>query len=209
MKTTIVRTIATASLAGFAALSLSGVAHAEMFGDPDGMAGWTTRQAYNDCAIMAAADVIGQMTGEEPAEDDIVAYASKTPSVSRPGDWIYDNEDDGHGHTAGSIFEDLPIVLAHYGVAGKYVDGASLASLEQVLGRGGAVIVNLNSETIWDVDGDRSVPDHALVVTGVDTDAGVVHLNDSGTDDGADEQVSIGTFTAAWKTSGNEMIATS
>jgi hypothetical protein len=79
----------------------------------------------------------------------------------------------------------------------------------RVLRDGGAVIVNLNAETIWDLDGDRTQADHALVVTGVDTDNGVVHLNDSGTDDGADEQVSIDTFTAAWQTSGNEMVVTS
>ncbi len=208
MNTTFVRTVASVGLVGFAALGLSGVAHAEMFGDPDGMAGWTVRQSYNDCAIMAAADVIGQVTGNQPAEDDIVGFAKNTPSVSTPGDMIYDQEGDSNGHTPGSIFEDLPIVLAHYGVQGHFVDGASLNSLEQALGGGGAVIVNLNAETIWDVDGDRTVADHALVVTGVDTDAGVVHLNDSGTDDGADEQVSIGTFTAAWQTSGNEMVVT-
>lgn len=46
------------------------------------------------------------------------------------------------------------------------------------------------------------------MVTGVDTDNGIVHLNDSGGDDGADEQVSISTFNASWATSGNEMVVT-
>lgn len=208
MNKTTIRTVAAAGLIGFATLGLAGVAHAETIGDPSGMAGWTERQAYNDCAIMAAADVIGQMTGNAPQEDDIVGFAQHTPSVSRPGDMIFDMaqfDDDPNG---GTIFEDLPIVLAHYGVGGKYVDGASLGGLEQVLRDNGAVIVNLNAESIWNTDGDRTVADHAVVVTGVDTDAGVVHLNDSGADDGADEQVSIDTFTAAWQTSGNEMVVT-
>jgi 2-polyprenyl-3-methyl-5-hydroxy-6-metoxy-1,4-benzoquinol methylase len=47
-----------------------------------------------------------------------------------------------------------------------------------------------------------------MEVTGVDTDAGIVHLNDSGPENGADEQVSLETFTAAWQTSGNEMVVT-
>ncbi|MBO0678150.1 C39 family peptidase [Mycolicibacterium sp. S2-37] len=208
MNTTFIRTVAAAGLVGATALGLSGLAHAEMFGDPDGMAGWTVAQSYDDCAIMSAADVIGQMTGDAPEEDDIVAFAAKTPSVSRPGDMVYDMATYDGDPNAGSIFEDLPIVLEHYGVHSRYVDGASLGALEQVLGNDGAVVVSLNAETIWHTDGDRTVHDHAVVVTGVDTDTGVVHLNDSGTQDGADEQVSIDTFTTAWQTSGNAMVAT-
>ncbi|MGB3481152.1 MAG: C39 family peptidase [Mycobacterium sp.] len=207
MNTTALRTLAASGLIGIAALSLSGVAHAETFGDPDGMAGWTVSQAYNDCAMMAAADVIGQMTGTAPDEDDIVAFAQNTPSVARPGDMIFDMaEYDGDPH-GGTIFDDLPIVLGHYGVSGRHVDGASLGALEQVLANDGAVIVSLNAESIWGDEGDRSVPNHAVVVTGVDTDAGIVHINDSGPENGANEQVDIDTFTAAWQTSGNEMVA--
>lgn len=207
IKTTF-RTIVTVGLVGIATLGLSGVAHAEIFGDPDGMAGWHVEQTYNDCAIMAAADVIGQMTGDAPDEDEIVDFARNTPSVSRPGDMIFDMAEYDGDPDGGTIFDDLPIVLSHYGVSSRHVDGASLGALERVLGNDGAVIVSLNSESIWNLDGDRSVANHALVVTGVDTDAGVVHLNDSGTSDGADEQVSIDTFTAAWQTSGNEMVVT-
>ncbi|CAN5177930.1 C39 family peptidase [soil metagenome] len=206
MKTTFIRTIATTGLIGIAALGLSGIAHAETFGDPYGMAGWTVEQAYNDCALMAAADVIGQMTGTAPDEEEIIAFAKNTPSVAQPGDMIYDQTDDEDDPKAGTIFEDLPIVLAHYGIQGRYVEGASLRSLEQILGHDGAVIVSVNAESIWDVDGDRTMSNHALVVTGIDTDEGIVHLNDSGTEDGADEQVSLDTFTAAWQTGDNEMV---
>ena len=206
MNKTFARNLLAASLIGGAAIGLSGVAHAETYGDPDGMAGWQIAQAYNDCAIMAAADVIGQMTGNEPAEDEIVNYAANTRSVSRPSDMIFrfdkfDGDPDG-----GTVFADLPVVLGHYGVSSKFIENASLGSIEQALANGGAVIVNLNAELIWDSEGDRTESDHALVVTGVDTDNGIVHLNDSGGDDGADEQVSIKTFKASWATSGNEMV---
>ncbi|AQA04394.1 hypothetical protein BVC93_20420 [Mycobacterium sp. MS1601] len=208
MTTTLIRTIVTTGLIGLAALGSSGVAHAEMFGDPAGMAGWTVEQAYNDCALMAAADVIGQITGTAPDEEEIIEFAKHTPSVTVSDDMIYDQTDDEDDPNGGTIFGDLPIVLAHYGVAAHYVDGANLHSIEHALDRGAAVIVSLNSESIWDVDGDRTVSDHAVVVTGVDTDAGIVHLNDSGTADGADEQVSIELFDAAWGTSGYEMVVT-
>lgn len=207
MITNLIRNVAAVGMVGIAALSLSGVAHAELYGDPDGMAGWMIEQSYDDCAIMASADVIGQITGKQPDEEEIVAFARTTPSVSRPGDMIYDMSEGDDDPNGGTIFEDLPIVLGHYGVHGEFVEGAGLQDLERILGNDGAVMVSLNSETIWDVDGDRTIPDHAVVVTGVDTDAGIVHLNDSGTPDGADEQLSIETFTAAWQASGNEMVA--
>jgi hypothetical protein len=49
---------------------------------------------------------------------------------------------------------------------------------------------------------------HAVVVTGVDTGANVVHLNDSGTPDGRDEQIPLATFTRAWATSNDPLIVT-
>lgn len=205
LKNNLARGIAAGALMGVA-LGLSGVAHAEVVGNPDDMAGWTVAQSYDDCALMAAADAVGQMTGNEPSEEDIVDFARNTPSVAQPGDMIYVMGQTDDDPDAGTIFKDLPIVLDHYGVNGKYVGGASLGALEGVLRDGGAVIVNLNAETIWDAEGDRTSSDHAVVVTGVDTDNGIVHLNDSGPDDGADEQVSIDTFIAAWQTSGNEMV---
>jgi hypothetical protein len=48
-----------------------------------------------------------------------------------------------------------------------------------------------------------------VVVTGVDTAAGVVHLNDSGSEDGRNEQVPIDLFTRSWDTSDDQMTVTS
>ena len=47
-----------------------------------------------------------------------------------------------------------------------------------------------------------------MVVTGVDTKAGVVHLNDSGSNTGRDEQVPLATFEKSWATSHNFAVAT-
>lgn len=47
-----------------------------------------------------------------------------------------------------------------------------------------------------------------MVVTGIDTNTGVVHLNDSGIKTGRDERVSIATFSQAWAASHDEMTAT-
>ena len=72
-----------------------------------------------------------------------------------------------------------------------------------------AAAAALNAETIWNYpagQGQRTEADHAVVVTGVDTRAGVVHLNDSGTPNGRDEQIPLATFTQAWSTGNNLLI---
>ena len=220
-----VRVVAVTALLSAAVAGLGGgIANAAEnshghYGDPDQASQYWVRQTLDDCSLMATADVIGQLTGNQPSEGEIVALAGATPSAhhegvvylppSNPGD-----SDSGNGTDS----RDLPILLAHYGIGAVYTDDdvadatnvpTGMAALERVLGAGKKVIAGVNAETIWDEAGDRTIGDHDLVVTGVDTQAGVVHLNDSGTDDGADEQVSIDTFNAAWQTSGNEMIATS
>lgn len=95
-----------------------------------------------------------------------------------------------------------------------YGDPAAAAKYWRQLGSGHAVIVSINAEMIWgqpveetDSAGNpRS--DHAVVVTGVDTENGIVHLNDSGTPTGRDEQIPMETFVEAWATSHDFMAVT-
>jgi hypothetical protein len=70
------------------------------------------------------------------------------------------------------------------------------------------VIAAVNAETIWNASDNRNVDNHVVVVTGVDTKAGVVHLNDSGIRSGRDEQVPLTTFEKAWATSDNLAVVT-
>src|SRR5581483_2246532 len=78
----------TATLAAVAAaISLAlatGTAEAAggtMYGDPVSAAQWWRHQNYDDCAIMASADVVGQITGKEPSESAIIKKAQSTPST--------------------------------------------------------------------------------------------------------------------------------
>ncbi len=70
------------------------------------------------------------------------------------------------------------------------------------------MIVGLNDRTIWNKPGDRTQENHFVVVTGIDTKAGVVHLNDSGIKAGRGEQVPIATFGQAWGSSDNFAVVT-
>ncbi|WP_068187743.1 C39 family peptidase [Mycobacterium sp. UM_CSW] len=193
---------AAGSMVGFAGTADAAPAptHEGMHGDPAAAAPyWRYQQQNLDCGEMAVADVVGQITGREPSEDEITGVAANTPSVSHPGP-IYKPT----GKTKNS---DLPVLLAHYGIASDAVH-TNIGALEQDLDQGRKVIVGLNDRIIWNSGGDRSQENHFVVVTGIDTKTNLVHLNDSGAAAGRDEQVSIATFEAAWNTSDNFAVVT-
>jgi Peptidase_C39 like family len=171
-----------------------------MHGDPAAAARyWRYQQQDYDCAEMAVADVVGQQTGRLPSEDEVTSAAEKIPSVAHPGP-IYKPA----GKTRN---QDVPVLLAHYGIQSDIVH-PNINALTQDLDRGQKIIVGINDKTLWNKPGDRSVENHFVVVTGIDTTANVVHVNDSGIKAGRDEQVSLATFEAAWKASDNFAVVT-
>ncbi|WP_442791257.1 C39 family peptidase [Mycobacterium sp. Aquia_216] len=221
-------------LAAFAACltlgSAMGLAHADdpsaggMYGDPVAAAAFWHPQTYDDCAVMAAADVIGEVTGHQVEEQEIIAVAQKLPSQSHPGS-IYtvpkDTNDPNSGQ--GTTPDDLPVLLAHYGVGATLTNttdapttgvATGMTALKHYLASGRKVIVEVNGEMIWGLAVDakdktgQPTSDHAVVVTGIDVVNGKAHLNDSGAEDGADEIVSLEVFSKAWATSDDEMIVT-
>lgn len=239
MITANVRTAArnAARTAGFAAFAASltfgfvtGLARADdtttggMYGDPATAAAYWRLQTYDDCVLMAAADVVGEVTGQQPSEQEIIATAQQLPSQTHPGSiYTLPKDKDNPNTGQGTSYNDIPLLLAHYGVAATLTNrsdasptgvATGMAALKQYLSGGRKVIVEVNGELIWGqpVDNkDRNgepVSDHAVVATGVDAINGTVHLNDSGVSDGADKTVSLEIFSKAWATSDDEMIVT-
>jgi hypothetical protein len=225
-----VNTIALGRLAAavIAVVTLSaptGVASAEsdgLSGDPDAAAQYWGRQHYDDCALMAVADVVGEVTGTKPSEDEVIALAGSIPNGRGSGP-IYIVASDPAA-ASGTIprknqlpvISDLPVLLGHYGVGAVHTNDSIAANggmptgilgLALLLAGGKKVIASINGETIWNQSGDRTVHDHDVVVTGIDTGAGIVHLNDSAIPSpGPDSQVSIETFESAWRTSDHAMV---
>jgi hypothetical protein len=194
------------ALAVAIAIGTAGVAHADpngqLYGDPGAAAPYWRYQHQEDCGLMAVADVVGQLTGHEPSQVGIELRGVFTKSEAHHGD-VY--------HFDGTSPQDLVMLLGKYGIASDLTTGNTMASLEQDLAGGHKVIAGLNAETIWDYppgQGQRTDADHAVVVTGVDTRTDVVHLNDSGTPTGRDEQIPLATFTQAWATGDNLLIVT-
>jgi hypothetical protein len=193
-----------ATLLVASAIGLAGVAHADgqMYGDPQAAAPYWRYQHQQDCGLMAVADVVGQLTGREPSQIGMELRGVFTKSESHRGD-VY--------HFDGTSPQDMVLLLQKHGIQSDLTTGNSMGTLEQDLAGGHKVIAALNAETIWNYpagDGDRTTPDHAVVVTGVDTGTNTVHLNDSGTPDGRDEQIPMATFSQAWRTSDDLLIVT-
>jgi Peptidase_C39 like family len=201
-----IRTAGMAMLIVAAAIGLAGLARADpngqMYGNPAAAAPYWRYQHGEDCGLMAAADVVGQLTGKEPSEVAVVLRGVFTKSeVHHGGIYRFD----------GTSPEDLVVLLQKYDIQSDLTTGNTMQTLEQDLAGGHKVIAGLNAETIWNYppgQGQRTNADHAVVVTGVDTRSDIVHLNDSGTPNGRDEQIPMDTFTQAWATGNNLLIVT-
>jgi len=169
------------------------------YGNPAAAAPFWRFQHSSDCAEMAVADVVGQVTGREPTERQVTSLARKTPGTAGAGP-IYRRR-------VGTDITNLPVLLAHYGVQSS-LRQSSIGGLEQDLAQQHKVIAAVNAQTIWNTASDRSDDNHVVVVTGIDTSAGVVHLNDSGIKTGRNERVSLATFELAWATCQNLAVVT-
>jgi hypothetical protein len=170
-----------------------------MYGDPAAAAPYWRQQHSSDCGEMAVADVVGEITRREPTEQQITALAEATPSAAGPGPiWK---------HSGSTDIRNLPVLFWHYWIRAENTQTTTNA-LELDLAEGRKVVVIVNAETIWNRPGIRDSANHFVVVTGIDTKAGVVHLNDSGIKTGSDEQVPMATFERAWAPNHNSAVVT-
>jgi predicted double-glycine peptidase len=175
-----------------------------MYGDPTAAEPyWHPQSLEDNCGAMSVADVVGEITGNEPTEQQILAVAEQIPSEMNPGTKIY------APNTGGISVGDLPVLLQHYGIKSESNDtsGPGLGSLEQYLAANRKVIAYVNSAIIWDTSDQRKDADHFLVVTGIDANKNVVHLNDPGADN-ANEKVPAAAFLQAWETGGYNSVIT-
>jgi hypothetical protein len=201
-----VSTLIVAVVIGLATGVGTGLAEADpngqMYGNPQAAERYWRYQYGDDCGLMAVADVVGQVTGREPLQIGIELRGVFTKSEAhRGGVYRFD----------GTSPEDMVMLLQKYGVQSQLTTGNTTQAIEQDLAGGHKVIAAVNAETIWNYpagQGQRTQADHAVVVTGVDTGADIVHLNDSGTPNGRNEQIPMATFTQAWATGNDLLIVT-
>lgn len=169
------------------------------YGEPATAAQFWREQHTSDCGELAVADVVGEITGHEPSEQEITALAGNTPSAAGPGPiwqpWHFTD------------IQDLPKLLGRYGIAADNVR-IDIDGLKRKLYAGQKIIAHVNAETLWNRPGMRDVADHFVVVTGIDTRFNVLHLNDSAIATGRDEIVSFAVFRQAWAPNGQAATVT-
>jgi hypothetical protein len=187
---------------------------AGVYGDPAAAAKYWREQSLEDnCGLVSVADVVGEITGNEPTEQQMVRLAQNTPSGTNPGPIYAPSADPSHSGSNGGVeMADLVVLLDHYSVKSTmywtaHPETTGMPALQQYLGDGRKVIAWVNSAVIWNTSDQRTKADHYLVVTGIDTNKEIVHLNDPGADR-ADEQVGITTFTNAWQTGEESIVVT-
>lgn len=220
------KTATFALAAGAVALGLASPADAAagtMYGDPAAAAKYWRQQTYDDCVLMSAADVIGQVTGRSLPSAPSSKWPSRHPASCTPGPSTQSRP------TPSTRTREWVPAWPTYRRCWRITASTPLSPTRTTpqppesppawppsssIWAAGAVIVSINAEMIWgqpveetDSAGNpRS--DHAVVVTGVDTENGIVHLNDSGTPTGRDEQIPMETFVEAWATSHDFMAVT-
>jgi hypothetical protein len=98
-------------------------------------------------------------------------------------------------------------VLTQLGIPSHIATG-SIPALTDALANGHSVIAAVDAEKIWGQTPDPNRADHAVEVTGIDAQDGVVFLNDPGIPGGEAEQVPLSVFESAWADSGHQMVVT-
>src|ERR1700742_3754796 len=185
-----------------------------VYGNPSSAARYWEQQSLEDnCGLASVADVVGEITGHEPTEQQVVEVAEATLSQTNPGPIYAPRNYPSHaGGNSGIEMADEVVLLDHYGIKSHMTSAAhpqetGLPALEQYLAKGRKAIAWVNSALIWNTSDQRTRADPFLVVTGVDATKQIIHLNDPGADH-ADEQVGITTFMSAWQTGEESIVVT-
>lgn len=147
----------------------------------------------NDCLPTSVAMVLTEITGTEVPQGDIVDLANELGLLG----------------PTGMTLEGGLQLLDHYGVEAEVQTG-SMDDLRTMLDEGTEVIIGLDADDLYG-QGDAPFADdlvsgHAVVITGIDDEAGLVYINDPGFPDGAGVAISIEAFEDAWQDADNSMI---
>jgi hypothetical protein len=157
---------------------------------------WYQEQAIaGQCVPTSVAMIVSEHTGEWIDFEDAVATADDLELLAG-----------GEDSPKGMWAQQAEALLEHYGVE-AHVEHGDIEALSDHLDDGHGVIAIIDANEIWDMP-DGPGTNHALVVTGVDEEAGTVTLNDPGQPDGGGIEVPIDEFMDAWSDGGNQMVVT-
>lgn len=176
----------------------------DVFGLPaDDAARWFAQAENGLCVPASIAQVVAEFSGLEITDEAVFAQRAIEMGFLTP-------ESDGW---SGMSLEQGEALIESFGVEATVTTGG-LDSLALYLDQGYDVIVGIDSSEVWEgIDDDTTpegvVADHAVVVTGIDLERGVVILSDPGNPDAGNmEEVRISRFLDAWDDADREMLVT-
>lgn len=147
----------------------------------------------NDCLPTSVAMVLTEVTGGEVLAGDLVDLANELDVLGADG----------------MSMDDGVTLLEHYGVDAE-VETGTLDDLRELLDADRPVIIGLDADDLYGLGdapfADDMVSGHAVVITGIDDETGMVYINDPGFPDGAGVAIPIDEFADAWADSNNSMI---
>jgi hypothetical protein len=174
----------------------------DLVGNPQFDSSHFHQQSYdNTCAIVAQQGIL-ESHGIVVSENDLMQIATENGWFSHDG----------------TLMKDMGGLLEYFGIDVDYASNATIHDLVIELSQGDKVIVGLDASEIWtpQSNGDISnwysaeLPDqgHAVWITGIDIENGVVYMNDSGIPNGAGRPVALNDFINAWEDFGNNYCTT-
>lgn len=148
----------------------------------------------NDCLPTSVAMVLTEVLGDEVPQSEVVDLANELGLL---------------GPTGMSV-EGGVALLEHWDVDAT-VETGSMDDLRAMLDAEKPVIIGLDSDDLYG-QGDAPFSDdfvagHAVVITGIDDEQGLVYINDPGFPDGAGVAIPIEQFEDAWTDADHTMIA--
>lgn len=104
-------------------------------------------------------------------------------------------------------------LLESFGIPCHVEYDATLADLQSYLDEGRSIVLGVNADYIWEgannpVENPMNEANHALVITAIDQERGVVVLSDPGTETGDQETVPLSVFEEAWASGDNQLLVT-
>lgn len=169
-----------------------------MVGDPDKWSEHWFNQAENgNCVPASVAQVVSEYSGIEFADEEAFVQ------LALESGFFFDDD-----NTNGITAENSVKLLNLTGVPATLEYG-DMDALAEALSEDRAVMVGVDADEYWypgEELVDDNIPNHCVVVSGIDTENGIVYLSDPGTPDGDQLPVPMEVFEDAWADSGNAMI---
>jgi hypothetical protein len=177
----------------------------DILGDPAGEASlWFEQTANGYCSPATLTQIVAEYSDQIILDDGALAeLAIDLGFLTVAAD----------GTAEGLTIDETVEVLNTAGVPAHAETGLGVEDLAEALSSDTSIALGIDSGEVWEVTQggpaeavEDNSPDHIVLLTGLDLEAGVAYINDTGVDNGAAVAVPIDVLMDAWADSGNSAV---